>query len=66
MSNPKNVIPKISSKLEAAIKDVGIPFATPYLPLCNIMRAGTTTAGETAPNTNPIEPASAHGKPKMK
>jgi len=50
---PKTVMAMISSKLEAAIRVLGIPFTTPYPLFCRIMMEGTRTAGETAAIQNP-------------
>lgn len=45
------VMAKMSSKLLAAIRRVGMPFSTPYPFSCRSSMEGTTTAGETAPST---------------
>ena len=50
---PNIVIAIISSKLDAAIRVVGIPFATPNPFLWRIIKDGTSTAGDTAPIQNP-------------
>lgn len=53
---PKHVVnpvmARMSSKLPAAIRRVGIPCSTPYPSFCSISIDGTTTAGDTAPSTN--------------
>lgn len=58
---PNTVIAIISSKLDAAIKVVGIPFFVPYFLLCKIISDGTRTAGETAPRQNPLARQRDHG-----
>ena len=45
----KTEIAMISSKLDAAIRVVGMPFFVPYFAFCRIMQEGTSTAGLTAP-----------------
>jgi len=61
---PKTVIAAMSSKLEAAIMVVGIPFFVPYSALCKIMTEGTKTAGLTAARQNPKAILSVQGIPK--
>ena len=58
-------IAMISSKLEAAIRVVGIPFLVPYFAFYRIMQEGTSTAGLTAPKVYPSAKASAHGRLKI-
>jgi len=50
---PKTVIAIRSSKDEAAMSDVGMPFLIPYLYFCKIIHEGTKTAGLIAARTNP-------------
>lgn len=59
---PNIVMAAISSKLDAAINVVGIPFLVPYCALCKAIQEGTSTAGLTAPKQNPRAIASNHGK----
>lgn len=54
----------ISSKEDAAISEVGIPFLTPNLYSCNIMHDGTNTAGLTAARMKPRAKQRAQGRPK--
>jgi len=63
---PKIVIAMISSKEEAAMRDVGIPFLTPYLYSCKIMQEGTKTAGLTAARMKPSEKQRAQGSSNTK
>lgn len=56
----------MSSKLEAAIRLVGIPLATPYPLSCKIMQEGTSTAGLTAPIVKPRAKHRARGIPMTK
>ena len=59
---PNIVIATMSSKLDAAISVVGIPFLTPYPRYYKNIQLGTRTAGETAAITNPIEKAREIGR----
>ena len=59
------MIATISSKLEAAIRVVGIPFLTPYPRYYKNMQLGTRTAGDTAAITKPIEKAREIGRSRM-
>ena len=59
---PNIVIATISSKLEAAISVVGIPFLTPYPRYYKNIQLGTKTAGETAAITKPMEKARERGR----
>jgi len=49
----KTEIAMISSKLDAAMRVVGIPLIVPYYLLWRIMHEGTKTAGLTAPRVYP-------------
>lgn len=61
---PKTVIAMMSSKLEAAMSLVGIPFFTPYPFSYNNMQEGTRTAGLTAAKTKPVDKQSITGSLK--
>lgn len=63
---PNTVIAMISSKEEAAIRVVGIPFSTPYPYFYNNIQEGTRIAGDTAPKQNPKAKAKGIGSPMIK
>jgi len=60
------VIAIISSKLEAAMRVVGIPFFTPNPLDYKLIQDGTRTAGLTAPSINPKAKHNETGIPIIK
>jgi hypothetical protein len=62
---PTTVIAIMSSKEDAAMRVVGIPFSTPYPYDYRIIQEGTRMAGLTAPNVNPKVMQSTNGRPIM-